>query len=174
MREDGAAQASKPRPVKTLPPLDAAAMRRAGVGSAEREARAAARGSTRIARWRADDRVGRAVLVGPGRPQVDRATVEPHAHPRVLAEPVDRPGARRLDPLAVEVEGARGGAGRRERAGGAGQQRQHQQGTPAGQRQGAENPWASSAHSLHSRYNRAGTGKVATPRAKPCARGACG
>ena len=55
------------------------------------------------------------------------------------------------------MERARGGAGRRERAGGAGQQRQHQQGTPAGRRQGAENPWASSAHSLHSRYNRAGT-----------------
>ena len=35
-------QASKPSPVKTLPPAEAVAIRRGGVGSAEREARAAA------------------------------------------------------------------------------------------------------------------------------------
>ena len=45
-------QASKPSPVKTLPPAEAEAIRRDGVGSAEPEARAAERGSTRIARWR--------------------------------------------------------------------------------------------------------------------------
>ena len=49
MREDGAVQASKPRPVKTLPPVEAAAMRRAGDGQGGLEA-AAERGSTRIAR----------------------------------------------------------------------------------------------------------------------------
>ncbi len=52
MREEGAAQASKPSPVKTLPPLEAPAIFRGGTGRAEREARAALRGSTTIARRR--------------------------------------------------------------------------------------------------------------------------
>ena len=101
--------------VEAEPGEDAAAGRGGG-DPAWRGRQRRARGPRRGARFDQDrplppEHRGRAVLVRRRRPQVDRAAVEPHAHPRVLGEPVDRPGAWRLHSLAVEVEGARGGEG---------------------------------------------------------------
>ena len=152
-------QASKPRPVKTLPPAEAVAIapRPGSAAPSLRRARRA-RGSTRIARRPPDRPLGGAALVrrraSPGRPRGGRAARTSRG---CCAEPVDRPGRRRLDPLAVEVDGARRGRAGPRRA------------PDRAERQRGEHQWeqqslwsAASAHRC-SRYNRIGTRKVAAP-----------